>query len=68
MCCPIQDPTSGEDSRVHEGSHTEVGQDKEEEDAIVDRNSWRHSSCQPWTPAMDNGQRAGDVKETRSEF
>lgn len=51
---PAQGPTSGEDARVHEGSHAEVGQDKEEEDAIVDRDGWGHGACQPWAPMSDS--------------
>lgn len=47
-------PTSGEDARVHEGGHAEVGQDEEEDDAIVDRNGRGHSSRQPWAPASDS--------------
>ena len=54
IMCPVQGPTSGEDARVHEGGHAEVGQDKEEDDAIVDGNSWGHSSSQPWAPALDS--------------
>lgn len=33
--------TSGVDARVHEGSHAKVGQDEEEDQAIVERHSGR---------------------------
>lgn len=56
---PAQGPTSGEDARVHEGGHAEVGQDKEEDDAIVDGNSWGHSSSQPWAPELDSRAELG---------
>ena len=36
-------PTSGEDSRIHEGGHAEVGQDKQEDDSIVDGDRHRES-------------------------
>ena len=56
---PAQGPTSGEDARVHEGGHAEVGQDKEEEDAIVDRDGWGHGACQPWAPVSDSRAELG---------
>lgn len=31
--------TSGEDARVHESGHTEVSQDKQEDDSIIDGHS-----------------------------
>lgn len=42
--------TSGVNSRVHEGCQAEVGQDEEEDQAIVERHSGRDNLCQPGTP------------------
>lgn len=56
---PALGPTSGEDTGVHEGGHAEVGQDKEEDDAIVDRDDWGHRSGQPWTPVEQQGRAGG---------
>lgn len=43
-------PTSGVNSRVHEGCQAEVGQDEEEDQAIVERHSGRDNLRQPGTP------------------
>lgn len=51
--------TSREDPWVHEGGHAEVGQDKEEEDAIVDGDGWGHGACQPWAPVSDSRAELG---------
>lgn len=40
-------PTSGEDAWVHEGGHAEVGQDKQEDDSIVDGDSHGEVLRQP---------------------
>lgn len=42
--------TSGVNTRVHEGCHAEVGQDEEEDQAIVERHSGRDYLCQPGAP------------------
>lgn len=42
--------TSGVNTRVHEGCHAEVGQDEEEDQAIVERHSGRDHLCQPGAP------------------
>lgn len=51
--------TSGVNARVHEGCHAEVGQDEEEDQAIVERHSGRDHLCQPGAP--------GDTKEETAE-
>ncbi|TNN76381.1 hypothetical protein EYF80_013460 [Liparis tanakae] len=42
--------TSGIYTRVHEGGHAEVGQDKEEDQAIVERHGGRDHLRQPGAP------------------
>lgn len=44
-------PTSRVDSRVHEGGQAEVGQDEEEDQAIVERHSGGDDLRQPGAPA-----------------
>lgn len=46
--------TSGVNTRVHEGCHAEVGQDEEEDQAIVERHSGRDYLCQPGAPRDTN--------------
>lgn len=43
-------PTSGEDAGVHEGGHTEVSQNKQEDNAIVDRHGNGETLWKPRTP------------------
>lgn len=43
--------TSGVNSRVHEGGQAEVGQDEEEDQAIVERHSGGDDLRQPGAPA-----------------
>lgn len=50
--------TSREDPWVHEGGHAEVGQDEEEEDAIVDGDGWGHGARQPRAPVWGSRGRS----------
>lgn len=64
-------PTSGVDSRVHEGGQAEVGQDEEEDQAIVERHSGRDDLRQPGAPAETHTQRGrggGGVTSESSAF
>ena len=42
--------TSGEDPRVHEGGHAEVGQSEEEDDGDVEGDHRGQVVRQPWAP------------------
>ena len=50
------EPTSREDSRIHEGGHAEVGQDKHEDDSIVDGDRHGESLREPWTAVEEHGR------------
>lgn len=47
--------TSGVDAGVHEGRHAEVGQDEEEDEAIVERHERGDHLGQPGAPEGTNG-------------
>ena len=53
----ITTQTSGEYSRVHEGSHAEVRQNEEEDDAIIERHCSGDGLGQPGTPGEIHGER-----------
>ena len=53
----LESLTSGEDARVHEGSHAEVGQDEEEDNAIVKGHSWGDCLRKPRAPGGSKKQR-----------
>lgn len=59
-------PTSGVNSGVHEGGQAEVGQDEEEDQAIVERHSGRDDLRQPGAPAET--QRERDSRQGRQRL
>ena len=60
-------PTSGEDAGVHERGHAEVGQNEQEDDAIVDGHGHRETLWKPRTPETHTERTAADSqKENQS--
>lgn len=48
--------TSGVDTGVHKGRHAEVGQDEDEDEAIVEGDDRGDHACQPGTPTGTQGR------------
>lgn len=53
--------TSREDAWVHEGGHTEVGQHKKEDDAIVYWYGNRKILRKPWAPETQREKEKGHI-------